>query len=254
MRPFPIRATLFVKPDHYESPRMLYSQGVRLEELGIPAKDGTPVETDGAQDLGACSPATGISSAATPSRLWLEDSLERCFGITERLAPGNADRLYDTIDEALGKPEFRPRGPVRALQHRGDLDHRQRHRRVEVAPTDPGLRLERPRAASLSPGYLVVDPERAGFHDGVQTLLAITGQPATWQGLSFPPIASAAPFSSRWAPPLDRPRPCQRPHRRYRHPRQPKPCSPSSSPGRPLPRMPNSSRADAHRDGAHEPR
>ena len=36
---FPDPATLFVKPDHYIF-RMLYSQGVRLEQLGIPRKDG----------------------------------------------------------------------------------------------------------------------------------------------------------------------------------------------------------------------
>ena len=38
-------ATLFVVPDHYIF-RMLYSQGVPLEDLGIPRKDGGPVETD----------------------------------------------------------------------------------------------------------------------------------------------------------------------------------------------------------------
>ena len=43
--PFPDPATLFVIPDHYVF-RMLYSQGVRLEELGIPAKDGSSVERD----------------------------------------------------------------------------------------------------------------------------------------------------------------------------------------------------------------
>jgi len=43
--PFPDPATLFVIPDHYVF-RMLYSQGVRLEDLGIATKDGSPVETD----------------------------------------------------------------------------------------------------------------------------------------------------------------------------------------------------------------
>src|SRR6516164_1187557 len=43
--PFPDPATLFVKPDHYVT-RMLHSQGVTLEELGIARKDGKPVEAD----------------------------------------------------------------------------------------------------------------------------------------------------------------------------------------------------------------
>ncbi len=38
-RPFPDPAQLFVVPDHYVF-RMLYSQGVPLEALGVPRRDG----------------------------------------------------------------------------------------------------------------------------------------------------------------------------------------------------------------------
>ena len=38
-------AELFVIPDHYVF-RMLYSQGVPMEDLGVQTLDGTPVETD----------------------------------------------------------------------------------------------------------------------------------------------------------------------------------------------------------------
>ena len=38
-------AELLIIPDHYVF-RMLYSQGISLEELGIPTQDGIPVETD----------------------------------------------------------------------------------------------------------------------------------------------------------------------------------------------------------------
>ena len=34
-------AELFVIPDHYVF-RMLYSEGVPLEDLGVPSRDGTP--------------------------------------------------------------------------------------------------------------------------------------------------------------------------------------------------------------------
>jgi glucuronate isomerase len=44
--PFPDPARLFVVPDHYVF-RMLYSQGVRMEDLGIRRRDGGAVETDG---------------------------------------------------------------------------------------------------------------------------------------------------------------------------------------------------------------
>src|ERR1700682_6143298 len=38
-------SALFITPDHYVF-RMLYSQGVALEALAIPRKDGGPVESD----------------------------------------------------------------------------------------------------------------------------------------------------------------------------------------------------------------
>src|SRR5260370_37143142 len=41
--PFPDPAALLIVPDHYIF-RMLYSQGVPLEALGIPRLDGTAVE------------------------------------------------------------------------------------------------------------------------------------------------------------------------------------------------------------------
>jgi len=44
-QPFEDPARLFDTRDHYIF-RMLYSQGVRLEDLGIPRLDGAPVETD----------------------------------------------------------------------------------------------------------------------------------------------------------------------------------------------------------------
>ncbi len=43
--PFANASALFITPDHYAF-RMLYSQGMRLEDLGIPRRDGAPVEQD----------------------------------------------------------------------------------------------------------------------------------------------------------------------------------------------------------------
>ena len=43
--PFPEPTALLIIPDHYIF-RMLYSRGVPMESLGIPTRDGTPVERD----------------------------------------------------------------------------------------------------------------------------------------------------------------------------------------------------------------
>ncbi len=59
---FPDPSSLFVKPDHYVF-RMLYSQGVPLESLGVPRIDGAPSSRIPARSGDASRP-TGISFAA----------------------------------------------------------------------------------------------------------------------------------------------------------------------------------------------
>ena len=62
-KPFPNPAALFIQPDHYIF-RMLYSQGIRLEPLGIP--QGTARRAPIRARCGASSPGTTICFAARP--------------------------------------------------------------------------------------------------------------------------------------------------------------------------------------------
>jgi glucuronate isomerase len=109
-------ADLFVIPDHYVT-RMLYSQGIPLESLGVPRRDGGPVETDHRQ-IWALFCRNFHLFRGTPSGLWLAEELSRVFGIDETPAAENAGRLYDLIAEKLAQPEFRPR----ALFERFNID------------------------------------------------------------------------------------------------------------------------------------
>ena len=99
--PFGNAAELLLVPDHYLF-RMLYSQGVRLEDLGIGA-DADPRE------------AWRILAEryhvfrGTPSRIWLDWVFAEAFGIDVRLESETADLYFDAITEALQRPEFRPR-------------------------------------------------------------------------------------------------------------------------------------------------
>ena len=104
---FPDPATLFVVPDHYIF-RMLYSQGMRLEDLGIAAKDGSAVERD-PRAIWRLFAAHYHLFRGTPTRAWLDHTFATLFGFTERLSAENADDYYDRIDAALRTPEFRPR-------------------------------------------------------------------------------------------------------------------------------------------------
>ncbi len=98
---------MLIKPDHYVF-RMLYSQGVPLESLGIPTKDGSPVEQDH-HKIWQTFADNFYLFRGTPTGMWLKDELNSVFGVDEKLTGGSARRIYDHIAEQLTKPEFRPR-------------------------------------------------------------------------------------------------------------------------------------------------
>jgi glucuronate isomerase len=100
-------AELFIIPDHYIT-RMLYSQGVPLEDLGVPARDGAPVERDQRKIWQRFAEGFHLFRA-TPSGLWLADELVSLFGVEERLTAESAQRIYDQLEAQLARPEFAPR-------------------------------------------------------------------------------------------------------------------------------------------------
>ena len=77
---FPDPARLFVTPDHYVF-RMLYSQGVPLEELGIPRRDGGPRSRPTRARSGARFAAHYHLFRGTPTRLWLDHAFSELFGM-----------------------------------------------------------------------------------------------------------------------------------------------------------------------------
>ncbi len=177
--PFGDPATLFVKPDHYVF-RMLYSQGVPLEALGVPRRDGGPVETDGRAIWRLFAQHFSLFRG-TPTRMWFEQSLEDIFGITERLEASNADHIYDAIADCLPRPEFRPR----ALFERFNIE--------AIATTDGALDdlgfhktiRDSGWSGRVIPAYrpdFVVDPERQGFATNLERFAALTATPMSWDG------------------------------------------------------------------------
>jgi glucuronate isomerase len=100
-------ASLLIVPDHYVF-RMLYSQGVPLEALGVPTVDGSPTESD-PRTIWRIFADKYHLFRGTPSRMWLDWVFAEAFGIDVRLEPATADLYFDTIDAALQTPAFRPR-------------------------------------------------------------------------------------------------------------------------------------------------
>lgn len=177
---FPDPAQLFVTPDHYVF-RMLASQGVQLEALGVPRADGGPTETDG-RKIWNLFAANYHLFRGTPSRMWLDHAFETIFGFDQRLSAATADAYYDRIAEALQTPAFRPRALFQRFNIEviattdsalDDLSHHQTIRDSgwtgRVVPT------YRPDA--------VVDPDFPGFAANIARLGEITGEDTqSWQG------------------------------------------------------------------------
>ncbi|MDR3470589.1 MAG: glucuronate isomerase [Devosia sp.] len=180
-QPFPDPVSLFVRPDHYIF-RMLYSQGISLEALGVPDRHGVVRNRDD-RAIWRLFAKNWYLFRGTPSRLWLEHSFETLFGITERLSESNADAVYDTIAEALARPEFRPR----ALYERFNIE--------AISTTDGALDPlawhDQIRASGwrgrVLPAYrpdFVVDPERdpGGFGERLAQFCDMAGTPMSWEG------------------------------------------------------------------------
>lgn len=106
-KPFPNPKELFISPDHYVF-RMLYSQGISLESLDIPDKNGKTLGAD-PKKVWQIFGDNYYLFAGTPSGAWLDFEFSEVFGIKEKLNGKNAGKIFDEINEKLQSPEFLPR-------------------------------------------------------------------------------------------------------------------------------------------------
>lgn len=173
--PFGNAAELLLHPDHYVF-RMLYSQGVALEALGIRNPDVDPRES---WRLFA---ERYHLFRGTPSRMWLDWVFAESFGLDVLLGTETSDLYYDTITEKLATDAFRPR----ALFERYNIE--------VIATTENPLDDLRHHKAIRESGWggkvitayrpdPVVDPEFEGFLDNLKTLSDLTGEDCfNWNG------------------------------------------------------------------------
>jgi len=178
--PFANPSALFIQPDHYIF-RMLYSQGISLESLGIPPLDGGGAPVD-PKEVWRIFARNYYLFRGTPTRLWLDYSFENQFGLTKRLSSENADEYYEIIAKKLETPEFRPR----ALYEQFNIEI--------LSTTDtPFDTLEYHKAIKESgwkgrilPTFRpdpVIDADYTGFLANIEKLGEITGEDiGTWQG------------------------------------------------------------------------
>ena len=171
---------LLLIPDHYVF-RMLYSQGVSLDALGIPRRDGSRAEVD---------PRTAWRVFAshfdrfrgTPSSMWLNHVFHEVFRLRVRLNADSADHTYDTINAQLQEPAFRPR----ALFERFNIEVIA----TTESPLDPLLHHARIRGSHWNGRVItayrpdpVIDPEHEDFLLNLREFGTLTGEDVfTWSG------------------------------------------------------------------------
>lgn len=173
-------ASLFLTPDHYVL-RMLRSAGLSYDQLGVKRRDGKPVIEGREAWRLFCS--HWHLFAGTPSRLWIEHSLEMFFGISEPLSAETADNTYDTINAALKTPELRPlaildRANVEAIATTefalDPLDH---HKALKAKGMIGRVR------TTYRPDD-VTDPQVADFAENLAHFGALTGEDTSkWAGM-----------------------------------------------------------------------
>src|SRR5262249_54721317 len=165
--PFSDPASLLIVPDHYVF-RMLYSQGVPLEALGVARADGTAVEHDG-RKIWRRFAQHWYLFRGTPTRMWFDQVLHEVFGVRERLSADSADRVSAQIAACLARPEYRPR----ALFERFNIEVLA----TTESPLDPLLHHRKLRASGWKKRVIttyrpdpVVDPDFVGFAANVERL------------------------------------------------------------------------------------
>jgi glucuronate isomerase len=178
-QPFGNATELLLVPDHYLF-RMLYSQGIRLELLGI---GGHAADPRAAWRILA---ENYHLFRGTPSRLWLDWVFAEVFGIEVRLDGETADLHYDTITAALQEDAFRPRalfdrfGIELLATTESPLDHLAHHAAIRASGWAAG---EQGRIVTAYRPDPVVDPEFEGFAQNLDAFSRLTGEDChSWRG------------------------------------------------------------------------
>ncbi len=177
--PFANPTALLLAPDHYVF-RMLYSQGIALDQVGVPSRMG----------LSGTDPRSAWRMFAshahlfrgTPSALWLGQVFAEVFGLEERLSAETADHAYDVIDAALKTDAFRPRALFEAFNievlttTEGPTDDLRHHRKI----------LESGWKGRVTTAYrpdAVIDADHEAFQDSLKAFAEISGEDVyDWTG------------------------------------------------------------------------
>ena len=170
---------LLLAPDHYLY-RMLYSQGIDLELLGV-TRRGKESNAD-PREAWRLFAKNFFLFRGTPSQLWLNYVFAKVFGLDVVLEEGTADLYFDTIGEKLATNAFRPR----ALFERFNIEILT----TTEGPDDPLVHHKTIRESGwkgrVYPTYRpdpVIDAEHESFDAALEQFAQISGEDVhNWKG------------------------------------------------------------------------
>lgn len=166
-------AELLIKPDHYVF-RMLYSQGVSLESIGLRNREGVPSETD-PKKIWQIFADHYYLFRGTPSQMWMDYVFHEVFGIQHALTSATANDIYNSINEQLATDAFKPRTLFERFNieliatTESPLDNLAHHKTIQESEWSGQV------ITAFRPDP-VVDPEFEGFNTNVDKLGEITGE------------------------------------------------------------------------------
>lgn len=177
--PFGNAAELLLTPDHYVL-RMLYSQGIRLEDLGIAPKGET--SSADPREAWRLFAQNYHLFRGTPSHIWLDWVFAEAFGLDVRLSDDTADHYFDIINEKLARDDFRPRalfdryGIEVIATTENPLDPLDHHKTIRESDW-------KGRVITAYRPDPVVDPEFEGFLANLERFSDLTGEDClSWKG------------------------------------------------------------------------
>jgi glucuronate isomerase len=170
--PFANATELLIQPDHYLL-RMLYSQGISLDALGVARSDGSSSNIDPAAVWQLFGDHYHLFRG-TPTRLWMDHIFTEVFGINARLDSASAAEFFAEINRQLATAAFFPRALFERFNieviatTESPLDPLDAHQRLALDPWQG-------RVITAFRPDPVVDPEYEGFADNIAELARISG-------------------------------------------------------------------------------
>ena len=198
--PFADAASLLLAPDHYLY-RMLYSQGISLDQLGVSSRS-EPSSAD-PREAWRLFAKHFYLFRGTPSSLWLNHVFTAVFGLEHKLDASTADHYFDVIGEKLATADFRPR----ALFDRFNIE--------VIATTESPVDTLEHHAAIRASGWrgrvitayrpdAVIDPEHEAFRTSLDAFGELTKEDVySWSGYLRAHRARRAVFAAAGATSTD---------------------------------------------------